>query len=111
MTGPQLYTAERLLEERLFLQCRRAGPHNVRELQARLANISQRIKCAMKDTTKRPRPEPRIVVRHDPPPIGIRGCDYRAIDDATYEPGGPIGEGATEDEARADLLAQLEDAA
>lgn len=42
------------------------------------------------------------------PPIPIRQFDWTAIDDDTYEGGGPIGCGATEEEAIADLLDQLE---
>lgn len=43
-----------------------------------------------------------------PPPMGCR-VDWMAVTD-NYEPGDPIGNGATEEEAREDLLAQLEEA-
>lgn len=43
-------------------------------------------------------------------PIPIRQFDWSAIDDDTYEPGRPIGTGATEQEAVADLLQQIEEA-
>ena len=42
-------------------------------------------------------------------PIPPRNFDWSAVDD-NYEPGCPIGFGATEQEAIDDLLAQLEDA-
>ena len=42
------------------------------------------------------------------PPIPIRSCDWSAVDDDTYDgPGSPIGRGATEAEAIADLKQQL----
>ena len=41
-------------------------------------------------------------------PIPIRNCDWTAVDDETYEPGCPIGYGATEEEAIADLMQELE---
>lgn len=40
------------------------------------------------------------------PPIGDRSCDWQAVLDG-YEPGCPIGRGATEDEAIEDLMWQL----
>ena len=40
------------------------------------------------------------------PPIPIRRFDWCAVDDETYEGGCPIGFGATETEAVADLLEQ-----
>lgn len=43
------------------------------------------------------------------PPIPIRQFDWSAVDDDTYEPGCPIGTGATELEAVKDLMQQLED--
>ena len=44
------------------------------------------------------------------PPIPIRDCDWAAVDDDTYDgPGCPIGTGATEQEAIADLLQQIEE--
>jgi hypothetical protein len=51
----------------------------------------------------------RIVTNHDPKPIPFRNCDWIAVDDETYggEPSDPIGYGATEEEAIADLLEQL----
>lgn len=56
----------------------------------------------------------KIAVFYDPPPIPSRNCDYRAYDVDNYEPGMPIGYGATEEEALADLqdrLAEAEDSA
>lgn len=44
------------------------------------------------------------------PPISLRQFDWSAVDDDTYEPGCPIGWGATEVEAIRDLMDQLEDA-
>lgn len=42
------------------------------------------------------------------PPIPVRDFDWSAIDDSTYDGKGcPIGRGATEEEAIADLLAQI----
>lgn len=52
----------------------------------------------------------KIITRYDPPPIPPREFDWTAVDDDTYEPGCPIGYGATEAEAIADLREQLEDA-
>lgn len=50
----------------------------------------------------------------DYPPIPIRNCDWSAIDHDTYdgapECNCPIGRGATEAEAVADLLEQIEEA-
>jgi hypothetical protein len=52
----------------------------------------------------------KISTSYDPPPIPIRSFDWMAVDDDTYDgPGSPIGLGATEQEAIADLLDQLED--
>lgn len=43
------------------------------------------------------------------PPIPDRRFDWQAVDDDTYDgPGSPIGSGATEAEAIADLLEKLE---
>lgn len=42
------------------------------------------------------------------PPIPMRTFDWSAVDDDTYEPGCPIGWGATEQEAIDDLKEQLE---
>lgn len=39
----------------------------------------------------------------------VASFDWSAVDDDTYEPGGPIGYGATEQEAINDLMAQLEE--
>lgn len=54
---------------------------------------------------------PRILTAYDPKPIPLRYFDWSAVDDSTYggEPGEPIGYGATEQEAIADLLEQLDD--
>jgi hypothetical protein len=41
------------------------------------------------------------------PPIPDRRFDWSAVDDDTYEGGAPIGYGATEEEAIADLLEQI----
>lgn len=43
------------------------------------------------------------------PPIPARNMDWQAWDDDTYEPGRPLGWGATEAEAIADLKQQIED--
>lgn len=44
------------------------------------------------------------------PPIPIRDFDWSAVDDDTYDGEGcPIGFGRTEEDAIADLLAQIED--
>jgi len=52
---------------------------------------------------------PVIITTYDPPPIPMRHCDWQAIDDSTYDgPGCPVGYGATEDAAIADLLSQLD---
>lgn len=53
----------------------------------------------------------KIKTYYDPPPIPLRNCDWVAIDDETYDgqPSDPIGHGATEQEAIADLLEQLEE--
>jgi hypothetical protein len=45
----------------------------------------------------------RIITNHDYPPIPVRMFDWSAHRDG-YEPGEPIGTGATEVEAIADLL-------
>lgn len=54
---------------------------------------------------------PKIKTHFEYPPIPIRCFDWSAVDDNTYggDPGDPIGRGATEAEAIADLLAQLEE--
>lgn len=53
----------------------------------------------------------KIGTHYDPPPIPMRSFDWKAIDEDTYDGGEaePMGLGATEAEAIADLLAQLED--
>jgi hypothetical protein len=51
-----------------------------------------------------------IVTSYDPPPIPARQFDWSAVDDSTYDgPGSPIGTGASEADAVADLLEQLEE--
>jgi hypothetical protein len=61
----------------------------------------------------------KIKTNFDYPPIPIRSMDWSAIDEDTYDCDcdqdgffslSPIGRGATEAEAIADLMAQLEDA-
>lgn len=56
-------------------------------------------------------PQFNIATYYDPPPIGIRSCDWAAIDADTYggEPTDPIGWGATEQEAIDDLVWRLLD--
>jgi len=51
-----------------------------------------------------------IVTEYWAKPIPVRQFDWTAVDDDTYEPGCPVGYGATEAEAIADLREQLEDA-
>ena len=54
----------------------------------------------------------KIRTDHVRPPIPERSHDWSAIDDDTYDgPGCPVGWGATEAEAIADLKQQIEDAA
>lgn len=48
-----------------------------------------------------------IVTQHVYPPVADRSCDWCAYDDDTYEPGGPVGWGATEEEALAALKEAL----
>lgn len=50
---------------------------------------------------------PRIITEHIRPPIPVRHCDWTATRDG-YEPGDPIGYGATPEEAIEDLLDQEE---
>ena len=61
----------------------------------------------------------KVRTNHDYPPIPDRSMDWSAVDHDTYdcdcdERGffslGPVGHGATEQEAIADLLMQMEDA-
>lgn len=52
----------------------------------------------------------RIQTTYVYPPIPIRDFDWCAVDDDTYDGEGcPIGYGATEQAAVADLLEQIED--
>ncbi len=60
----------------------------------------------------------KIVTQHEFPPIPIRSMDWSAVDADTYDCDcdqdgfyslAPIGHGATEAEAIADLRAQLEE--
>lgn len=58
----------------------------------------------------------RIRTTFEYPPIPIRSCDWSAVDDNTYDgapdsgpPANLVGRGATEAEAIADLLEQIED--
>ena len=57
-----------------------------------------------------------ILTEHVYPPIPDRSCDWSAIDGDTYDgapdthPPCPVGWGATEAEAIADLLEQIEEA-
>lgn len=48
-----------------------------------------------------------IVSYYDPPPIPMRDCDWVAMRDS-YEPGGPIGYGATRQQA-IDALLEMEE--
>ena len=51
----------------------------------------------------------KIITSYDPPPIPMRGCDWSAVDDDTYDGDGcPVGYGETEREAIEDLLNQIE---
>lgn len=50
----------------------------------------------------------KINTNFDYPPIPARVLDWSAVTD-NYEPGHPVGHGATEQEAIDDLLDQLED--
>lgn len=57
----------------------------------------------------------KIATSFDYPPIPTRNCDWSAVDGDTYDgapdthPPDPIGRGATEAEAIADLLEQIEE--
>ena len=51
----------------------------------------------------------KIITSYWAKPIPLRQFDWSAVDD-NYEPGCPIGYGATEDEAIADLLRETEEA-
>lgn len=50
----------------------------------------------------------KIITHYDPKPIPPRGFDWSAVTD-DYEGGHPVGYGATEEAAIADLKAQLDD--
>lgn len=50
---------------------------------------------------------PRIVTDYWRKPIGVRTHDWSATFDG-YEPGDPVGYGETEDEAKNDLMEQME---
>ena len=52
-------------------------------------------------------PERKIITKYDPPPIPISNCDWQATFD-DYDLGSPIGHGATEEAAIADLLMEAE---
>jgi len=49
----------------------------------------------------------KIVTHYDPPPIPVRQMDWTAVS-SNYDAGDPIGYGATEAEAIADLRERLE---
>ena len=51
-----------------------------------------------------------IKVAYDPPPIPMRQFDWHAFRPNNYEPGQPIGYGATRYQAINDLLEQEQDA-
>jgi len=51
-----------------------------------------------------------IQATYDPPPIPVRHFDWHAIRPDNYEPGMPIGYGATRYQAINDLLEQEQDA-
>jgi hypothetical protein len=53
-------------------------------------------------------PDMKIITHYDPKPMPLRTCDWSATTD-NYEPFDPVGFGATEAEAIADLKEQLED--
>lgn len=50
----------------------------------------------------------KIVTNFVFPPIPVRSMDWSAVDNDTYDYDQPIGWGATEQEAIADLLEQFE---
>lgn len=54
-----------------------------------------------------PEPPANIIVTHEPPPIPMRRFDYCAVR-GDWDLGDPMGFGATEEEAIADLLAEEE---
>jgi hypothetical protein len=52
----------------------------------------------------------KVRTSFDYPPIPVRGVDWSAVDDRTYDGEGcEIGRGATEQEAIDDLLEQIEE--
>ena len=52
----------------------------------------------------------KVRTSFDYPPIPVRGVDWSAVDDSTYDGEGcEIGRGATEQEAIDDLLEQIEE--
>jgi hypothetical protein len=53
-------------------------------------------------------PHTEFVTRYAPPSIPVRFFDWTAVEEG-YEPGRPIGHGATEEDAITHLLDQLED--
>ena len=50
----------------------------------------------------------RIVISYDHPPIPVRDHDYSAVLEG-YEPGDPVGRGATAQRAVGELMDQLEE--
>lgn len=54
--------------------------------------------------------EPTVVTRYDPKPVPVRNCDWEATFEG-YDCGDPIGFGATEANAIADLMEQIEERA
>lgn len=51
----------------------------------------------------------KVVTYYDPPPIPDRNHDWKAIDYDTYDgPGSAIGYGRSEEDAVADLMAEIE---
>jgi hypothetical protein len=50
----------------------------------------------------------KIKTFYDPPPIPMRGADWQAIDEDTYDYDSPTGYGATEQEAIDDLMWKIE---
>lgn len=53
----------------------------------------------------------KVLTQYDPKPIPSRAFDWHAIDDSTYDgtEGSPVGWGATEADAIADLKQQVEE--
>ena len=51
----------------------------------------------------------KIVTDYWQKPIPTNKFDWSAVDDDTYDGSGPVGYGATEDEAIRDLMEQLND--